>query len=191
MFFVLLRETLETIIIVSVLLAFLKQTLGSDQDPRVYKKLRRQVWLGILAGLGIVLVIGCAFIGVFYSLGKDYFSKTEDLWEGVFGLIASIIITLMGAALLRVSKMQAKWRIRIARAIEVSEEKKGFGKGAIKRWSEKYAMFLLPFVTVLREGIEAVVFIGGVSLGINAEAFPLAVLCGLGAGILIGFFIYK
>ena len=43
-FLIVFRETLETVIIVSVLLAFLKQTLdGPDRDARVYKDLRRQV----------------------------------------------------------------------------------------------------------------------------------------------------
>jgi high-affinity Fe2+/Pb2+ permease len=43
-FFVVFRETLETVIIVSVLLAFLKQTLdGPNSDKKVYKKLVRQV----------------------------------------------------------------------------------------------------------------------------------------------------
>ena len=32
-------------IVVSILLAFLKQTLEPDRDPAVYKKLRRQVSL--------------------------------------------------------------------------------------------------------------------------------------------------
>lgn len=43
-FLVVFRETLETVIIVSVLLAFLKQTLdGPNADRTVYKKLRAQV----------------------------------------------------------------------------------------------------------------------------------------------------
>jgi hypothetical protein len=43
-FFVVFRETLETVIIVSVLLAFLKQTLdGPNADKKVYRKLVRQV----------------------------------------------------------------------------------------------------------------------------------------------------
>lgn len=43
-FLVVFRETLETVIIVSVLLAFLKQTLdGPDSDGKTYKTLRRQV----------------------------------------------------------------------------------------------------------------------------------------------------
>lgn len=46
-FFICFRETLETSIIVSVLLAFLKQSLGPDRDPATYKKLVRQVSLNI------------------------------------------------------------------------------------------------------------------------------------------------
>ena len=42
-FFICFRETLETSIIVSVLLAFLKQSLGPERDPVTYKKLVRQV----------------------------------------------------------------------------------------------------------------------------------------------------
>lgn len=41
-FFICFRESLETSIIVSVLLAFLKQTLGHDQDLTTYRKLKRQ-----------------------------------------------------------------------------------------------------------------------------------------------------
>jgi high-affinity iron transporter len=43
-FFIVFRETLETAIIVSVLLAFLKQTLdGPSRDAATYKKLVKQV----------------------------------------------------------------------------------------------------------------------------------------------------
>lgn len=48
-FFVVFRETLEAVVIVSVLLAFLKQGLGgSTDDPVVYKRLKRQVWVGAI-----------------------------------------------------------------------------------------------------------------------------------------------
>ncbi|KAF3893626.1 High-affinity iron transporter [Trichophyton interdigitale] len=192
-FFIVFRETLETSIIVSILLAFLKNQLGPQQDVQVYKKLRKQVWLGTLLGLIICIIIGCALIGVFYSLGKNEWEKAEVLWEGVFALVASIIITLMGAALLRVSKLQAKWRVKLAKALE-SKEDDGRRKtlwGRFKIWCEKYAMFMLPFITVLREGLEAVVFIGGVSLGATASAIPIPTVAGLIAGAAVGYMIYK
>lgn len=191
-FFICFRECLETSIIVSVLLAFLKQTLGPEHDKAVYKRLVKQVWLGVGLGLVICLIIGGGLIGAFYGFGKDHFAKTEDLWEGIFGLIAALIISLMGAALLRVSKLQDKWRVKIAQALAKNDQKiKGSAGTRFKQWCEKYAMFLLPFITVLREGLEAVVFIGGVGLGLPATAFPLAVVCGLAAGCLVGYLIYR
>jgi high-affinity iron transporter len=52
-------------------------------------------------------------------------------------------------------------------------------------------MFILPLVTVLREGLEAVIFIGGVSLGAPASSIPIPVITGVLGGSLIGFMIYK
>lgn len=130
-------------------------------------------------------------IGAFYGLGTDTFSSTEDIWEGVLAIISSLIISLMGAALLRVSKLQDKWRIKLAKALEQQKNAEKPSKGRFKRWLEKYAMFILPFVTVLREGLECVVYVGGVGLGLPATSFPLAVVCGLLAGILVGYIIYK
>lgn len=130
-------------------------------------------------------------IGAFYGFGKDHFAGTEDIWEGSFGILASIIITLMGAALLRVNKLQDKWRAKLAQTLEAKDNTKATATSRFKRWCERYAMFILPFITVLREGLEAVVFIGGVSLGYPATAFPIPVISGLAAGALIGYLIYK
>lgn len=184
---------MECTIIVSILLAFLKQSIGGpDRDQAVYKKLLKQIWLGVGLGVAICLVLGGAFIGTFYGLGKDIYGNSEDIWEGVFSLIASIIITLMGIGLLRVSKLQDKWRVKIAQALENRHAGRGLAMTARFRiWAEKYAMFWLPFITVLREGLEAVVFIGGVGLGLPATSFPLAVICGLLAGVAIGYLIYR
>ncbi|KXT04574.1 hypothetical protein AC578_8666 [Pseudocercospora eumusae] len=192
-FFICFRECLECTIIISILLAFLKQSIGGPQQDRaMYKRLLKQIWFGVALGVFICLAIGGAFIGTFYGLGKDIYGNTEDIWEGVFGLIASIIITIMGIGLLRVSKLQDKWRVKIAQALEKHHSGQGLGMGSRFRiWCEKYAMFLLPFITVLREGLEAVIFIGGVGLGLPAKSIPLAVVCGLLVGCVIGYIIYK
>jgi high-affinity iron transporter len=226
-FFVVFRETLEAAIIISVLLAFLKQTLhGPLQDPVVYKKLVRQVralsdpqisyhlsyslytiriydhdalitdnpqvWFGSLSGFLICLIVGGGIIGAFYGLGRNAWASTEYYWEGAFCIFASLIITVLGAALLRVSKMEEKWRVKIAKALEGDVLTRGLKKsGAFRRWCEKYALFLVPFITVLREGIEAIVFIAGVSFSSPAASVPLPVVIGLIAGGVVGYIIYK
>ncbi|KAK4960853.1 high-affinity iron permease [Elasticomyces elasticus] len=190
-FFIVFRETVETGIIVSVLLSFLKQQLGPDQEPTIYKRLRKQVWLGTGIGLAICIVIGAGMIGAFYGIGTDTWAGTEDVWEGAFGVIASVIITIMGAALLRVSKLQAKWRVKLAKALEDNDTTHARLGERVKLWCKKYAMFILPFITVLREGLEAVVFIGGVSLGLPATSIPLPTIIGLVAGFLVGYLIYR
>lgn len=190
-FFVVLRETLEAVIVVSVLLAFLKQGLGGKQhDPTVYKKLRLQVWVGSILGVFICLCIGCAFIGVFYTVGHDIWGKSEEIWEGVFCIFASVLITIMGIAMLRVNKMKEKWRVKLAQALlKENDANKRFSLG---RLTTKYCMFVLPFITCLREGLEAVVFVGGVGLQdkTGAKAFPLPVICGLIAGCFVGWLLY-
>jgi high-affinity iron transporter len=54
----------------------------------------------------------------------------------------------------------------------------------------KWALFTLPFVVVLREGLEAVVFVGGVSLGQSAKSIPIAAIVGIFCGLICGFLIY-
>lgn len=52
-------------------------------------------------------------------------------------------------------------------------------------------LFVLPLITVLREGMEAVVFVGGVSLGQPATSIPIAAIVGLICGLICGFLIYQ
>lgn len=187
-FFIVFRESLEAVVVVSVLLAFLKQGLGgATDDPATYKKLKRQVWIGAILGVFICLVLGGAFIGTFYSLGRDIWASSEDLWEGIFCIIATVLISLMGIAMLRINKMKEKWRVKLAQAIV---QKPPTSKFSIGFYTKRYAMFVLPFITTLREGLEAVVFVGGVGLNSPATAFPIPVIVGLIAGIFVGVLLY-
>ena len=73
----------------------------------------------------------------------------------------------MGIAFLKMDRSRVKWRIKLADAFEKSHSRaiSASDGSADKRdgRSGKWALFLLPFITVLREGLEAVVFVGGVS----------------------------
>ncbi|CAJ2511679.1 Uu.00g073040.m01.CDS01 [Anthostomella pinea] len=191
-FLVVFRETLETVIIVSVLLAFLKQTLdGPNRDVKVYKTLVKQVWFGVGLGFLICLVVAGGLIGAFYTVGRDAWDTNEYYYEGAFAVFASLIISVVGVALLRVGKMQEKWRVKLAKALEAPLKTTSRRSGWLKHFGEKYSMFILPFITVLREGIEAIVFIAGVSFSAPATAVPLAVVVGLIVGSLAGYALYR
>lgn len=188
-FFIVFREALEAVVVVSVLLAFINQSIG-EENKELRRKLLIQVWVGSILGVFICLAIGGGFIGAYYSLGKDIWGGAEELWEGIFSVIATVLISLMGLAMLRINKLQRKWRVKIAKAIMTPPATKA-ERFKIGYLLKKYSMFILPFVTTLREGLEAVVFVGGVGISeASARAFPLPIVCGIIAGILVGMFLY-
>ncbi|KAF9931896.1 hypothetical protein FBU30_009317 [Linnemannia zychae] len=181
--FIVFREVAEAAIIVSVLLSFLRQVLGDD--PSLRKRLSRQIWAGTILGLLISLAIGGVFILVWNIYGKNLWAASEGIWVGCFSFIAVLMITLIGIAMLRTNQMQEKWKLKLAKAMD-DENANGLGNQ-----SRKYALFLLPLVTVLREGLEAVVFIGGVTFTEDPKAIPLAVILGVASGLLVGWVIYR
>jgi high-affinity iron transporter len=98
------------------------------------------------------------------------------------------MITVMGLAMLRTERMQEKWKIKLAKSMESRGKKQKLG---FKAWMQKYSFFFLPFITVLREGLEAVIFIGGVSLNVAAKSIPLAAIMGFICGCIVGLIIYR
>ncbi|KAF9912922.1 high-affinity iron permease [Linnemannia zychae] len=183
-FFIMFRETTEAAIIVSVLLSFVKQVIVDD--PALLRRLKWHIWIGVLVGLAISLIIGGTFIALWKSLAKNVFQSSEELWEGTFALIACIMITIMSLAMLKSQEVQEKWRGKLSQAMREAEEKR-----SLSNLTGKYALLLLPMVTVLREGLEAMIFIGGVTFDAEGKSIPLAVIVGLIAGALVGFIIYR
>lgn len=254
-FFIILRETLETAIIISVLLSFINQRSASKvpnsdviedlkKHEQKQRKLKLQVWLGAILGLVICFIIGVIFVLCFYFIGKDYWAYAERIWEGLFSLLSSCIITIMGIGLLRINKvMKIKWWIKLGDAYEhehgshddaaavtvaatvddddipkfveepynqresidsnqpltggtttsrlaaievsprASHRRKTFGK--------KYFLAILPLVTTLREGLEAVVFIGGAGVSQPLSAIAFSVVAGILFGSSMGYLLYK
>ncbi|KAI0360409.1 iron permease FTR1 [Trametes cingulata] len=162
--------------------------LTSGEEPqtdtkRLLRKMRIYIFSGAFLGLFIALAIGAAFIAVWFTQAADLWAKSEELWEGIFELIASLIIFAMGVSMLKMDRAKAKWRVKLQRAFSGKAVDKGAKTG-------KYVLFILPLITVLREGMEAVVFVGGVSLGQPATSIPIAAIVGLVCGLICGYLIY-
>ncbi|KAG0255449.1 high-affinity iron permease [Mortierella polycephala] len=182
-FFIIFRETTEAAIIVSVLLSFLNQVLMDDQAMR--KRLARQVWGGTVLGLLISIAIGAAFIVVWNKYANNLWAGSEGIWVACFSFVAVLMITVMGLAMLRTAHIQEKWKVKLTKAMD-NETQRGLGNS-----SRRYALFILPLITVLREGLEAIVFIGGVTFSADAKSIPAAVVAGVICGLAIGFIIYR
>ncbi|GAA5950159.1 hypothetical protein JCM21900_004613 [Sporobolomyces salmonicolor] len=189
------------------------ERLDDAERKRIIRRMRVQIWAGALVGLFIALCIGAAFIAVFFTTLDDLWSKSEEIWEGVpayrrlmlmrrsltqlahsagaFSLVACLIIFVMGLTMLRIDRSKLKWKAKLAGAFNNKVDVNALtAKDKREAKSSKWTLFLLPLVTVLREGLEAVVFVGGVSLGQSAKAIPLAAIVGVFTGLVIGYLIY-
>lgn len=201
-FVIILRETLESAIIISVLLAFIAQSFESHEEDiqrqqekdLLRRKLTLQVWTGGFCGLALCLLIGGVFIMIFHIIGMDLWSLTEHYWEGAFSILASIILSVMGLAMLRINKLKEKWRSKLVYLLKhqsFAESPASHSRSRFIDFGAQYSMFILPFVTTLREGMEAVVFIGGVGVNEDMRTIPLSLLIGLLVGVSVGFLFYK
>lgn len=223
-----------------------------------------------MTGLLIAFAIGAAFLAVFYTQVNDLYGKAEELWEGIFNLVAVLLITPMSLAILRAGNSKRKWKRKLEsafndrhiqpnrvrdeegestavsaqqgassdsasassssrpRAAEVkttgtekmnpleavdvvptmaqdqpTTKRQGGLRGLFSKPSGAVsdlklrmnrgtlALFTIPLITTLREGLEGVVFIGGVSLGLPATSIPLPAIIGLLVGLGIGFLIFR
>ncbi|KAG0707939.1 iron permease FTR1 [Suillus ampliporus] len=216
-FFIVFRETLEGAVIVSVLLGLVEQIVHGDIDQfmtlaepprpasthqndsetnvqeevesgaalkrRLVRRLRVQIFAGAGIGLFIAFALGATFIAIWFTEASNLWAKAELLWEGIFELIASVMIFVMGITMLKLDRAKTKWRIKLQRAFSGQHVDRRTKTG-------KWVLFILPLITVLREGIEAVVFVGGVALGQPASSIPIAAIAGLICGLICGFLIY-
>jgi high-affinity iron transporter len=128
-----LRETLEASLIVGIMLAFLHRTQNRDRNPII--------WAGVAAGI-LTSVVVALFIMHFSG---SFTGKAEEIYEGVTMLIAGGLITWMVVwiAMQRKSMKQALEH-KIAVHLET---------GAL------ISLFFLVYTSILREGIETVIFL--------------------------------
>ncbi|WFD28473.1 hypothetical protein MNAN1_003484 [Malassezia nana] len=250
-FFIAFREALEAALVIGILSGMIERVIGKNRHTmdeasrRLIRKLRWYVISGALLGLFVAFIIGAVFLAIFYTQATDLYGRSEELWEGIFNLIAVVLITPMALVFLQADKSREKWRKKLARALDglsgsqheekqslhpapqavtlesTSDETLSFApktenKGSmtpvlappprrsrLRRWIRTVwkpfegdakgptAMFVIPLITTLREGLEGMVFIGGVSLGLPASSIPLPAIVGVLAGLLVGYLIYR
>jgi high-affinity iron transporter len=156
---VLFRETLEAALVVGIVLGYLARTGQA--------RYRLPVWLAVAAGMAGSLVVAW----LFERLAGGFEGRGEQIFEG--------LVMLAGAALLTTLIVWMAGKRDAASKVEHGVERRLAPGG-----SRAAGLFLLVFLSVLREGVESVIFLG-------TAASLWGALAGLAAAALLGFLLFR
>ena len=149
-FLITLREAIEAALIVGILLVYVTK-IGE-------KRLKKQVWIGTITGILLSIIVAIIFQ---FALGG--FESYEEIFEGFAMIIASLLLTWMIIWMMKTGKEIQK---KLEEKVDVS----------IKQ-QQKYGILTLALISVLREGVETVLFLAGV--GASEDSLWIVVWSGL------------
>ena len=161
-FIITLRETLEAALIVGIILSYLARTKQTRYNFVVY--------LGIIAGI-VVSIIG-AFL--FVTVAGGFTGRAEEIFEGVATLIGAVLLTTMILWMMKQKHIAMELEQKVATELEEAH---------------RLGLFSLVFISVLREGIETVIFLGAASF-VSTDNTLLGALAGIIVAIILGYAIF-
>lgn len=162
---VVLRESFEAFLIIGILLGIVRK-LGAPQ-------LRSRVLLGAAAGIVASVVVGALLLGL-----ADELREESEVWvEFLAAYLAVAVLTYMVVWMYRHTQdMLGGMHGRVKDALTT---------GALG------ALFLIPFVAVVREGFETVLFIAADPAAPTGLALVGCVALGLVAAIALGVLLFS
>lgn len=165
-FLIMLREGLEAALIVSLIASYLKRT-------------QRTHWFGAMWAGVLIAAALCLALGLFINATTGEFpQKQQELFEGIVAAIAVIILTWMVFWMRNVSRnVKAQLEAAVDQALQ---------KGSNNGW----ALILMVFLAVAREGLESVFFLLAAFTQDVGIAPPVGAVLGLVTAALIGALIY-
>lgn len=157
-----LRETLEMALIVGIIFRYLQKS-----NQLEYKKF---VYWGIIAGL-MMSIAGALLIN---SLSILFEGRIEQIFEGVIMLTGAFLLTTM-----------ILWMLNKKNIAKELEEK--LQKHTNK--THKFGVFSVVFVSILREGIETVLFLGAARFSEESNSL-LGAIIGIIVALILGYILY-
>lgn len=156
------RESLEAALIAGIILSYLAKT---SQE-----KYNRVVYLGIIAGI-IASIIG-AFL--FEAFAGGFEGTAEQLFEGITMLIGAALLTTMILWMMKQKHIALELQQKVSEKISQAQ---------------KFGLFSLVFIAVLREGIETVIFLGAASF-VSAGNNLIGAFAGIILAIVLGYLLF-
>ena len=162
-FVITLREGIEAVLIVSILLAYLRQ-IGAGHESHL-------IWAGALTAAVVSVAVGA----VIFALGAEFEGTAEQLFAGITTLAAVGVLTWM---IFWMRRQGGRIRTELQGRVDTAMVAGGF------------ALAALAFVAVLREGVETALFIFAAAKGTAVDAGGVAAQL-LGAAVVLGVSIYR
>jgi high-affinity iron transporter len=164
-FVITLREGFEAALIISMILAYLAKT-GSLEH-------RRTVWLGVAAAIVFSLAMG----GILFATIGELEGSTEQLYEGLAMMIAAGVVTWM-----------VFWMKK--QAATIGEHLRS-QVGDSLRAGGGFALAMVAFIGVAREGIETGLFLFASTEQSGAVVSVTAAVLGLLAAVVLGVLFFR
>jgi high-affinity iron transporter len=167
-FLIMLREGIEAALIVGIVASYLKQSGRGALMPAV--------WVGVLLATALSLFAGAGL----QLLAAEFPQKQQELFEGVVGLIAVVMLTSM-----------VFWMRKAARSIKGELQAsidKALNKGAD---GQGWALIGMVFLAVAREGLESVFFLLAVFQQSSGWEAPVGALAGIAVSVAVGWGLYS
>ncbi|MHA1520945.1 MAG: FTR1 family iron permease [Promethearchaeota archaeon] len=159
------RETLEAALIIGIILSYLSKIKRQDVKKYVY----------IAGFLGIIISVISGFL--IYRVLGGFEGQIEQVFEGTLMMVGAFLISTVIIWMMH----QANRNLELQAKVEKMMDK-----------SEKWGIFLLVFTSVLREGIETVIFLRVTSQNqTSTENSFLGAIIGISLAIMIGILIYQ
>ncbi|MCY1203169.1 Ferrous iron permease EfeU [compost metagenome] len=167
-FLIMLREGIEAALIVGIVASYLKQSGRGVLMPAV--------WVGVLLATALSLFAGAGL----QLLAAEFPQKQQELFEGVVGLIAVVMLTTM-----------VFWMRKAARSIK-GELHASIDKALAQHADgQGWALIGMVFLAVAREGLESVFFLLAVFQQSTGWEAPVGALAGIAVSVVVGWGIYS
>ncbi|GER18291.1 iron uptake transporter permease EfeU [Variovorax boronicumulans] len=167
-FLIMLREGIEAALIVGIVASYLKQSGRGRLMPAV--------WVGVLLATALSLFAGAGL----QLLAAEFPQKQQELFEGVVGLIAVVMLTSM-----------VFWMRKAARSIK-GELHASIDKALAQHADgQGWALIGMVFLAVAREGLESVFFLLAVFQQSTGWEAPVGALAGIAVSVVVGWGIYS
>lgn len=168
-FIVALREGIEAALIVSILIAYLKQLGRSDRA--------QLVWSGTALAVAISAVVGT----VIFVLGAEFEGTAEQVFEGLVTLTAVGVLTWM---IFWMRRQGALIKSELQEKVDTALVAGGLALAAI------------AFTAVFREGIETALFLFAAASGTAVDAGGVGqqmvgAVLGLATAVVLGVLLYR